>query len=632
MSLLNLRSLFQDELENNVDSFQSNQPVDSFDTKFNYNIITSIAQTFTFDVENNPPILDSVLRGRVYDQIQFSQNFENTNLFIGPEKPPYNISEYTPGLESFDPRSTTPKQGTLYFNTDKSFNQSTFPTDFSTAGLNGEPFTPLSQLGVSFYNGENSDKNLSWETLYNSDHSPKNNPQWKAGGLSAVNYPNVNRDNLNMKSQQDGRFGVATTRSSVIGAVGKLLGEAGVSGDFQEFLQDTGKEPYIVSSIGKGGRRINSNFLGRGLPIERSITDTLRLTKYLTSPAGIAFIAKQNFLGQNTKSIFLSKDGGLFSSSQRFKETYNPLSTLIQTFGRAGGGPVGLLDKTEPGLSSLFGTDIYPNTNPLGGNVPYDVNKTFTDGSTDGGFNFSDFGNQLINTLKGAAGVPVPIKEKSSGGDRMTLAKIARGDDLLSGGPATLVTEIPELNVNATLPSMEKEENGMPFYFKDLRDNSYIFFRAYIEGLTENISPSYAPHNYVGRSEPVWVYERAEREISMTLKLVAQTKDELSRIYEKMNRLTSLCYPQYSVDEYGNRMQPPITKFRYGEFFGKNKKELMGYVKSISYSVDQSSTYETEVGKRVPRHVLATIGYQVIHREAPRLGTQFYGYVADGEN
>jgi hypothetical protein len=204
------------------------------------------------------------------------------------------------------------------------------------------------------------------------------------------------------------------------------------------------------------------------------------------------------------------------------------------------------------------------------------------------------------------------------------------------------------VNVN-----VEDEANGMPFYFKDLRDNSYIFFRAFIEGLTENISPSYAPHNYIGRSEPVYVYERAEREISMTLKLVAQTQEELDLIYTKMNRLTSLCYPQYTSDivsesdplatipfaptpvndKYGNRMKPPLTKLRYGELFGSKNKELMGYIKSISYSVDQSSTYETTLGKRVPRHVLATIGYQVIHDKAPRLGTKFYGYVgSNGED
>ena len=63
----------------------------------------------------------------------------------------------------------------------------------------------------------------------------------------------------------------------------------------------------------------------------------------------------------------------------------------------------------------------------------------------------------------------------------------------------------------------------------------------------------------------------------------------------------------------------------FGTLFVFNILFNLGYIKSISYAVDNSSTYETEVGKRVPRHVIATIGYQVIHEKAPRLGTTFYG-------
>ena len=86
------------------------------------------------------------------------------------------------------------------------------------------------------------------------------------------------------------------------------------------------------------------------------------------------------------------------------------------------------------------------------------------------------------------------------------------------------------------------------------------------------MTPSWEEHVYVGRSEPVYTYTNAQRDISFNLNLVAHTKQELSKIYEKMNRLTSLCYPQYDVDNFlgGNkvRMKPPLTKFRMGEMFG----------------------------------------------------------------
>ena len=63
-----------------------------------------------------------------------------------------------------------------------------------------------------------------------------------------------------------------------------------------------------------------------------------------------------------------------------------------------------------------------------------------------------------------------------------------------------------------------------------------------------------------------------------------------------------------------------------GELFGKSNKELMGYIKSVSYAVDNSATYETnpETG-RVPTQVITTIGYQVIHDKVPSLDTKFYG-------
>ena len=833
MSLLNLKSVFQKELDSSIKEFSSNRVTD----------------------------------------------VNGTNFFNEPPQPPNNVA--------------------------------TNPTDFSTAnGNNDSPYIPLSQLGQSALDGMN------WESLYNPNHSPKDNPSHK--GLTPINYPNVNRDKLNIRNPEDGIFGFAgSLRTSSISAIGKLIGEIPLIGyipivsDIQdavsEFLQDTGKEPYIVSKIprsgdfGLNGRLTNQNFLGRGLPISRSITDVFRIGKFLTSPAGGIFFTQQNGLGLQ---------------GQKYKSSYNPLSTLIATGGRAGGGPGILIDRTSPDFFNILTQTEYPDFDPgampiqdlssgnftrtvaqIGINqltgtrisiqdfgqgsplaVQYLIDKEF-------GFNPANFLNLLdadkprfgplrsptvvldailpdldnkINNAKDAAGeklaeigdkitetakkyatgirsrfraketpsfkleedgtlTPLPgtptgfrgelegisfaeahmrqyrgaegglmtteQKQKlmDSNGSRantttdlyslygisppsstaaglpigvvapsaiqsaaasatstlagkaaavgigpsaagtlagvkasaragINIAKDAVGSlagsaigNLKDSFKRTTDTEYPNFDTNVdgesplqkesdirnqvpnytdsttglrnlhnsfvdglgkgdidslimypdnntgdlftNLPfsdninnlnledahsddivqKIESSESGMPFYFKDMRTNAYIFFRAYAEGLTENISPSYAVHNYIGRSEPVYTYERGEREISMTLKLFAQTKGELTSIYEKMNRLTSLCYPQYELDGYGNRMKPPFTKLRYGELFGKMNKELMGYIKSVSYSYEQSSPYEIEVGKRVPKHIVATIGYQVIHDRTPSISTKFYG-------
>ena len=226
-------------------------------------------------------------------------------------------------------------------------------------------------------------------------------------------------------------------------------------------------------------------------------------------------------------------------------------------------------------------------------------------------------------------------------GDAMTLAPFLAGPELIEFNN-TVVNNSgfdPALNVNpagnhfnqnadvvqSTTYGINSVKNGMPFYFKDLRDGAYIFFRAYLDGITENISPSWNPSNYVGRSEPVYIYERSEREINFNLKLFANSQDELAAIYQKMNKLTSLCYPEYYDDNYGNRMKPPLIKFRLGDMFGSLNDELMGYIKGLNYSIEQSSPWETSEGNRVPKYVNATIGFQVIHAKTPDMHTKFYG-------
>ena len=180
----------------------------------------------------------------------------------------------------------------------------------------------------------------------------------------------------------------------------------------------------------------------------------------------------------------------------------------------------------------------------------------------------------------------------------------------------------------------------MPFYFKDLRDNRLLIFRAYITGLNESFSPSWESETYIGRSEPAYVYTGNEREVGFSLRLHSQTADELDRIYEKLNRLTSMTYPEYKstsemtvTDTDGEditlevgaigekiRMKPPLLKFRLGELYGSaNNKEVTCFLKSLSYTFPDEATWETKKGKRVPKHIDVELTIQIIHDEVPSL-------------
>ena len=663
--LRNLRSIYIDELIDNHDTFTSTQPLTKFDTRFNYNENDSIPQLLNFSVDIEAPVLDAKLRGRIYNPVQFSQDITGRNFFVLPEGGPYDGTQESKFLtEAFDPRSTTPKLDTLYFNTNRTLGtlqygeggfiqNTTFNTkitDFSTAGIDELPFTPLSQLGVSFYNGDqNNENNLSWKRLYNKNHTPKTNANWQ--GITSVydNYGSaVTRNNLKM-GDRDGRprYG---EKSGLFGA-------------------SRGTEPYIIRDIGD---RDNKGSFGS------SFEDIDRLTQYHISTQGL--LSRLLYPNINTqintvvtrgkKLKDLRPDGtktqdkieSLRRVPQRFNNGSNFISFLSGAFRPFGQSPFVLsksgLNMGTPGTPSL--TDEHaltisnltnvPNPGNLynygeGTTVAYHINDSFTGGVNKGGIAAKFF--DLSSFLAGLSGKVI----KNNYGDKMTLAPMITGKsldvieegatvkeqaDFLGGEPNLAKFKNAKFQKGKTFSSLsegnqlafniEEASDGMPFYFKDLRDNSYIFFRAYLEGITENVTPTWSSVNYIGRSEPVYNYERGEREISFTLKLVAQTKFELYSIYEKMDVLTSLCYPQYvGTDDYGNRMKPPLTRFRMGEMFGNTNSELLGFIKSLSYSVENSSTYETDPGFRVPRHVNATIGYQVIHNSRPSNLTNFYG-------
>ena len=355
-------------------------------------------------------------------------------------------------------------------------------------------------------------------------------------------------------------------------------------------------------------------------------------------------------LGLNSEVVF-NNQGKKESSNQRFQTSYNPASTL-GSLARTLGGQIPnfgfdgfLLSREDP--FPLDPTRIFKARNYMEHLRVRDVFGDFAEGvaslfnverdnATAAPIQEGEFYGETIDKTKNIESL------ETSFGDKITLQKMIKGDSL---GTNSLNDAVGKA-ISFTETDIESEKAGLPLYFKDLRDNGYIFFRAYIDGLTESVSPNWNPTNYIGRSEPVYVYQSAEREINFNLKLFAHTPDEFSMIYTKINRLTSLAYPEYKKDDQSRlRMKPPLTKMRIGEMFGRENNELTGFIKSLSYNIPEESPYETEEGKRAPRHIMVTISYQVIHGDVPQfkqiaesgnLETEesendysFYGYVGD---
>ena len=457
-----------------------------------------------------------------------------------------------------------------------------------------------------------------WDTLYNEDHTAKPDV-----GYNYSQYVNRSRLNIRHPKNEPIASGISFSRESFIG----------------------GAEPYIVTPIGGDFSALAS----REIPIARAIKDTERVVSYMASLNGIMFIGKQLALGLVTNVLHpvTNADGttSMIRAGQRFGKFYNPLSTILSTAGRLlGTVPVGLMERGFPGASSRY---ISPGGLAALESIPKNVGDvisqvaqppqlmdtqdfTFNRPETEEGA-FASIIKSGLGTVVGSMGIPFTEKEKSSGGDAFTNLPMKKSKTLPDDGK---FGELATLNVN-----VETEQNGMPFYFKDLRDNTYVFFRAYIDSISDNISSSWSNTSYVGRSEDSYTYERGERTISLGFKLFAHTATELENIYQKMNRLTSMCYPEYHAGTGTSmlgktRMKPPLARFRLGELFGYHNNEMVGFIETLTYEFPPEATWETIMGKRVPKLVSVSLDWRVIHGQTPSLAfaqsgqnESFYGIV-----
>ena len=246
------------------------------------------------------------------------------------------------------------------------------------------------------------------------------------------------------------------------------------------------------------------------------------------------------------------------------------------------------------------------------------------------------------------------------------------------------------LGGTSTEPPLESKNlvDKGDFYvrIKDLRDNKFIYFRGFVTGITENVTPTFSPTRYIGRSEQVHVYSHGERDITFNLRVLPANKTEFRAMYEKLERLTSLAYPEYKQeqalllegfaveelditdtspevaamdeDELNNQEPTPegddfdfdslqfdskytaLEKFTIGDVdsefrmlapfcelymghIGTKSRGQFGYFKSITYTVNEQGDWDSRGA--LPRVFDISLGYQILHRKAPSINTKFYG-------
>jgi hypothetical protein len=104
--------------------------------------------------------------------------------------------------------------------------------------------------------------------------------------------------------------------------------------------------------------------------------------------------------------------------------------------------------------------------------------------------------------------------------------------------------KIPQSAVKELEDRLEAEY--VPFYIQDLRTNEIIHFHAFLGKLTDQINPTFTKSKGFGRLDPVQIYEGTTRTVNFDFTLVATSREDFDEMWYKINKLTTLAYPQWS--------------------------------------------------------------------------------------
>ena len=268
--------------------------------------------------------------------------------------------------------------------------------------------------------------------------------------------------------------------------------------------------------------------------------DLERITKFLATPQGIEFLAKQEglYLGQN-KALYGDK-------TEDWPIKYNPLSILANVAGNA-------IGQHTPNIT--FKTGKKPSDDIVRQKI-YGEGDTYT-----------------FNT-------PSAWLAKKS---------------LRAQKPISLVDEITYSPLYSS-PNINQEylKDTVNFYITKINNdgtgnNTYIHFRSYISGLSDAYKADWGSYKYMGRGETFYYYNGFSRDISFKFVVPVLSKYEQASVYSKLNYLASLMAPDYATSGTNTGfMRGNLVRITIGDYL----VDVPGIIQGVNYSINEEAGWD----------------------------------------
>jgi len=345
-----------------------------------------------------------------------------------------------------------------------------------------------------------------------------------------------------------------------------------LSPDEDQFLKKEPGDRYRGTNLDDGLYRG-----GLALNVERNVEDTARITKFLTTPKGLLFTGKQ---------ILLQKSNA--SEHTRGYKVESPITNRLpfvederhsESFFKR---PSKTYEKVKELKDKVEGTYLERNAK---------VNPVI----------LRSKGDELRGTL-------------TIGSVNTDLQKEQNGNEL-----NTRVVE----DGNSLNPKITQDVNDLPkdfidFRIKDMVNNQFIQFPAYLTDITDNSSAEYNPTRYIGRPDQVFVYSGYTRNISFGFRVAALKKEDIPILWRKVDKLKLLTLPTFKTNEVINdgeeRPIAPFVELTLGNLL----REQPGYFSSVNVTIPQTSTWELQEGFQLPHICDVAVEFTFVGRVTPQ--------------
>ena len=317
---------------------------------------------------------------------------------------------------------------------------------------------------------------------------------------------------------------------------------------------------------------------GAVLNAEKFVEDGARITKFLTTPKGLLF---------TTKQVVLQKQNA--SKHTRGYKIISPITNRPP-----------------------FTRDERHKEDKIFSN-PFATTPTYED-------------EQNLNDAKKNQVNPITLKSKTTNKFvKLNIGKDTRdiNTDLQEKQEKLELNTKDVKDGNKLNPKITQDVNDLPkdfidFRIKDMVNNQFIQFPAYLTDISDNSSAEYNPTRYIGRPDQVFVYSGYTRNISFGFRVAALKKEDIPILWRKVDKLKLLTLPTFKtnevIDDGEKRPIAPFVELTLGNLL----REQPGYFSSVNVTIPQSSTWELQDGFQLPHICDVAVEFTFVGRVTPQ--------------